>query len=781
MVRRVETQSVSVFVVLRHPRQVTLDVFEGRQSSGTRVAQVTAPTVPLGNHFHALVITAVPTTALKRGTTYGYNLTFVRTGADPNDSGPTTVDLAGLNLLSGTKALGYENGALPSFATPPASLDELRIVHASCRLPHAEGPDVFPTLDTIIGSTFDDAGARPHLLCLTGDQIYADDVAPNLLALASEVGDAALWAPVSEKIPISGGGPLNMGSWDLAPTRRKKLLEGKAALTSERMESHLVALAEFVGMYMLVWSDAVWRDQGGQLLLPTADELFARAEWATAKDPDVGDAKKVFRTKAPGVIDFEKTVGRVRRALANVPTLMQLDDHEVTDDWYIDREWVENVEQRANTKDLGGRVLFNALTAYAVFQAWGNTPDQFVSGQPGGDFLDALEVWKGDESDATTAATIRQKLNLPYSGDTSRELVWDYALEWPEFQVVVLDTRTQRVFPAAAAFERVAAASLLGPNALNRQVTQRVKAKQLTLVVSPAPVFGHPWVEEAVQFDVVQKSNREVKMERDYEAWTYERAAFQDFLRELAKFERVVILSGDVHYGFAAGVEYWDQRTPVTRAAVFAQCTSSGLRNEDRKTRFTGDGGSAGAYVTLFFIQPFSKITPLKSIDPTDASFLGWELQGNHLSKGTTSVPVTGTPALERVPTTRADTIAHNPEWRYRIRFARDSRTSANRRPAAAPPAPLAPTPGGAFLDRVYALGVVQRDRSNFDSMRTVVGHNNLGDLTFSMSGASKSVRQALWFTFDEKKVPTPGPFTVYEVPLNIPSTTGQLPDLANA
>jgi hypothetical protein len=81
----------------------------------------------------------------------------------------------------------------------------------------------------------------------------------------------------------------------------------------------------------------------------------------------------------------------------------------------------------------------------------------------------------------------------------------------------------------------------------------------------------------------------------------------------------------------------------------------------------------------------------------------------------------------------------------------------------------------------VYALGVVQRDRSNFDSMRTVVGHNNLGDLTFSMSGASKSVRQALWFTFDEKKVPTPGPFTVYEVPLNIPSTTGQLPDLANA
>ena len=86
----------------------------------------------------------------------------------------------------------------------------------------------------------------------------------------------------------------------------------------------------------------------------------------------------------------------------------------------------------------------------------------------------------------------------------------------------MLDTRTQRAFPASAAGERVAAASLLGPNTLNRQVTQRVKTKQLTFVVSPAPVFGHSWVEEAVQFDVVQRANRQVKMARDYEAWSFE-------------------------------------------------------------------------------------------------------------------------------------------------------------------------------------------------------------------------------------------------------------------
>ncbi|HEX5976360.1 MAG TPA: hypothetical protein VFY68_03735 [Nitrososphaeraceae archaeon] len=34
---------------------------------------------------------------------------------------------------------------------------------------------------------------------------------------------------------------------------------------------------------------------------------------------------------------------KIRRVLANVSTYMIGDDHEITDDWNITKEWVENV------------------------------------------------------------------------------------------------------------------------------------------------------------------------------------------------------------------------------------------------------------------------------------------------------------------------------------------------------------------------------------------------------------------------------------------------------
>ena len=49
---------------------------------------------------------------------------------------------------------------------------------------------------------------------------------------------------------------------------------------------------------------------------------------------------------------------------------MIFDDHEITDDWYLNRTWI----QRVLSAPLGRAVIRNALTSYVIFQDLGNDP-----------------------------------------------------------------------------------------------------------------------------------------------------------------------------------------------------------------------------------------------------------------------------------------------------------------------------------------------------------------------------------------------------------------------
>src|SRR4029450_1261193 len=59
-----------------------------------------------------------------------------------------------------------------------------------------------------------------------------------------------------------------------------------------------------------------------------------------------------------------------RRDTRHIPTYMWLDDPGVTDDWYMDYDWV-----RGTSTPESRHVIANALFAYWIFQAWGNDPD----------------------------------------------------------------------------------------------------------------------------------------------------------------------------------------------------------------------------------------------------------------------------------------------------------------------------------------------------------------------------------------------------------------------
>ena len=271
VLRRVGPSEVNVFVALKHSRSVELKVFQGQAI----VARGTASTLALGTYLHVTVVTAVPTsTQLESGRVYAYDLMFSPDAAtDPLDTDRSAKSLAspGLamtgSLLDGTLALGFAPGRLPSFALPPAELRDLGLVHASCRKPHAPGLDALPILDTVIRGLYTDAIKRPHQLFLTGDQIYADDVAEPLLEQLSAVGRMLLGWPADEALPPRNQGGAAPTEADIAPGRRNVALA--PPLTSGAAQCHLIRLAEFYAMYLFVWSDALWPDPFEKRPVPT--------------------------------------------------------------------------------------------------------------------------------------------------------------------------------------------------------------------------------------------------------------------------------------------------------------------------------------------------------------------------------------------------------------------------------------------------------------------------------------------------------------------------------
>ena len=196
-----------------------------------------------------------------------------------------------------------------------------------------------------------------------------------------------------------------------------------------------VALADFSAMYLFAWSDVLWP---GDLPLPEDSPAHSKAPHPSEHQTE---KKEQCTRKMEQLQDFCSTLPQVRRALANIATYMICDDHDITDDWYLDGVWC----QRVLGNELGRRIVRNGLLAYALFQAWGNTPDQFE--EPHGTaLLEAMDTWRGDELDRQPAL-IAQSIGLPDAFNGSGELQrseqalhWHYTFSAPRYHLIVLDT-----------------------------------------------------------------------------------------------------------------------------------------------------------------------------------------------------------------------------------------------------------------------------------------------------------------------------------------------------
>ena len=437
MLRRVDPTSVTVFLALKEARTATLRVYEGESAgSGTTVvATGSRETVRLGTNLHVVAVTATTATPLTPGRLYRYQVFFGPAGgADVPESGTTlfTAGVVAATESAARSALTFATpGAprLPSFATPPATPSSLRLLHGSCRKPHGGGLDMLPVVAEIIAPVADSPESRPHQLLLTGDQIYADDVADPLLALSAHAM-TALGMP-HEKLPAKKRGALLEDRHAAVGMRQHAVLE-IAKLTCDVGASHLFTLAEFVGMYLLVWADVLWPetlpefgDEFPQLKREMGDETYAKTlagePYPAMVVPEAVKRMQRWVEQSKPLDDFRDSLPAVRRALANIPTLMMFDDHEVTDDWLLCRRWCTDsvIAKDADTGSrLGRRVAANGMAACAVFGV-GQHADRFASqgagGQKGRDLLARLSSWIAGSDDASVALAeeIAQRVGTP--------------------------------------------------------------------------------------------------------------------------------------------------------------------------------------------------------------------------------------------------------------------------------------------------------------------------------------------------------------------------------
>lgn len=608
ILRRVEPSTVTVWVTLRSPCTITLSVHT-TQGDGTILQQVVLKgersTVAIGNHLHIAAVTAQPVDdrTLVPKQIYAYDLQFEpRTQSSDSIAARLTLEQA-LNSGSTYSFISYFDHQKPTFSLPPEELNLLRIVHGSCRKPHGGDYDTLPILDEIIGHTARLPDQRPHQLFCTGDQIYGDDVANALLWALTDAGNTLLgWEEALPAVSINGGRYLS--PQQLLPGQRSNVAEKVGGFTAglhnqeERCKSHLFSFAEYCACYLFLWSPVLWHD-----VLPTARDVGVTSKSA-----------KFWNKEARRLREFRHTLWKVRRSLANVPTYMIFDDHDISDDWYLNQAWC----LRVLGKPLGRQTVRNGLLAYALFQGWGNTPEQFQPGQAGDRLLQAVEKWSASGGiDSTANQAIVRYLGLPEIDPTTDlpkmrldesvlvldrspdALSWHFTVRGPRHEVVVLDTRTWRGYPAED--EPTAPAMLLSPTAFDRQIraalthTDHLNATaptaiDATFVIAPTNLVSLQVIDQIQRWNLQQ---RQVFHNDVGDAWNLHTAAFAELLAALfERRDRVIVLTGDIHYSAAVRLNYWSPGFPDPKSnggskvgCQLAQLTCSAMKNSEFKTQ----------------------------------------------------------------------------------------------------------------------------------------------------------------------------------------------------
>lgn len=537
ILRRVERHSVSIWIATDGCFQIEAELMNCTDGSILRTRSKTE-SIPIGKR---LVIHLVQVYGdFPVDTLLGYNLFFLGDGESH--------DLASLGYLGEDEAssIVYPGIPYPSFYLPESASPDF--LFASCRKFHGKGEDALTAGDECLHRTASQLVDRPSALFLTGDQIYADDVAapvfPVIRSVASTyIGqeelsllDKRLAAPPFDRSQYKVNG-------------RQFIMEQFCRFTSSHSENHLMSLGEYAAMYLLSWSPALWET----IALPTFDELLQRNEIHFVFPDDENERAQQRRLYEQQTEDLLQTVGdlqRIRRLLANIPTYMIFDDHDVTDDWNLSADWRDRVSQ----SPLGKHIVTNGLCAYWAFQGWGNEPKRYEEA-----FLQSMRKYI-------------DRFIVGSAGHANwMDQIWSFR-HWhfvapTRPAALFLNTRTMRSFdiePLPVKIGWIYKENIRSPRLIGtagwKTISETLyssgwKRGDPLTIISPTPLYGMGIIETFLHSSVYPLRSIGIPVHEmiDFEAWKYNGKGFHEFLRHIVKWRpsRCIILSGDVHYASA--------------------------------------------------------------------------------------------------------------------------------------------------------------------------------------------------------------------------------------
>lgn len=611
MLRKVTKDSVSVFIALDAYSKVTLQL--SNQANGLPIlATKEVDPKRIGKKLWVIVITLnTSNLQLEIGKNYYYNIILSSQSGVKGQSLSTLGFLDSDNPILGLP-LGYEEGVLPSFSLPP-TLENLNIIHGSCRKPHGGGEDQLADLDNLILEGHNNPLKRPHQLFLTGDQIYADDVAPELLVKLTKESRSILG--ISEKIILddlnhsvlihdySGVNQGEIRNKEKNNIDNRSSFIEKSKFTSGESDYHLIFLAEFYSMYLFVWSG--YPIPSNKILSSTINSIgtsniFSPFYHYKNNFLNTMEDRGRYEKIASELTKFCKGLSKVRRALANIPTYMMFDDHDVTDDWYIDRKWKEDALENSLSK----RVIKNALVAYSIFQDWGNQPEKYINNKY---FWNAVEYKENnnpqiefiDNKDSIITNDLENFLGLTSSNSAHW---WNYHIEFKEHEIFTLDTRTRRYTFSTGNKKDFVALIQPSKTSLEEQLPKKSVDNKLAIIISPAPVLGMPIIEDGVQRWAVESIPFRDRAAHDYESWSGDPSTFNLLLEHLSQYKSTIILSGDVHYGYTNSCSYFSGHGDKIKASRIIQLCSSSLKNTGFLSHIpTRLGGSLEDTTNVFY------------------------------------------------------------------------------------------------------------------------------------------------------------------------------------
>ena len=464
----------------------------------------------------------------------------------------------------------------------------------------------------------------PEALFLTGDQIYGDDVS---LTIFKSVHCLArlLRAGKKEDSPAHS----------LSDIQREQLLKGKKVegmelpfTVDDKVKNHLMTLSEYSAYYLIHWNAALWIGFA---------QLKAEARFLEHYE-QLEKARVAVRDYAT--------------VLACVPVYAMCDDHDVTDDWFFDVEWMSKVGIDARTESkklirpvqkgqiLAQAIIADALHAYAVFLGIGNDPENFLSENwtrhnPKRDASSRLEWilnidWSFVAPTSTPAAFLDTRTKR-HGGKNENEFISEGSREHFLRAIVqnpaarddldfTLATEVQEDF---GGLNRFIFDTWMTTHSSLKVLLARIKEvsrnKKLLLLITPSPVLGIDSIEKqkswaSLASRIPDPSSRippiPVRYRVDSELWRSNLSNYFALIKALLSqgIERCIVVSGDVHFGYKSSATVHHYTSDLLSSKVkINQVVSSALLNEfswkdfPERPALTVAGGNQGhlAYVKV--------------------------------------------------------------------------------------------------------------------------------------------------------------------------------------